>query len=54
MSHTTLISLAPTLRLPEHKRGTTRTAWRVMTLKHRLVAADLRDQAEIIPSFVPV
>ena len=52
-SHITLISLAPTLRLPEHKRGTTRTKWRILTLKHRLVPAPT-NAAEVIPTFIPV
>lgn len=52
-SHITLISVAPTLRLPEHKKGTTRTQWRVLTLKHRVVAAPVQG-AEIIPRFIPV
>lgn len=53
MSHITLISLAPTLRLPEHKRGTTRTPWRALTLRHRIVAAPT-NSAEVIPRFIPV
>ena len=53
MSHITLISVAPTLRLPESSRGTTRSKWRVLTLKHRVVAAPT-NSAEVIPRFIPV
>lgn len=47
------ITIRSTLHIPEACRGTTRAKWRVLTLKHRVVAAPM-NSAEVIPRFIPV
>lgn len=47
------ITIRSTLHIPEACRGNTRAKWRVLTLKHRIVAAPGRG-AEVIPHFIPV
>lgn len=47
------ITIRSTLHIPEACRGTTRTKWRALTLRHRVVAAPMHS-AEVIPRFIPV
>lgn len=47
------ITLRSTLHIPEACRGNTRTKWRALTLRHRVVAAPVLG-AEVIPAFIPV